>query len=87
MPKEIVDEGLTAKELKAGIDKEMEALQSFNTYTWVIPKEANDKGVKKVVWLTWVHKVKLDEKGRKFVKSRLALRGDMLEAGVSYNPD
>ena len=87
VPKAIVDEGLTAKDLKAGMDKEIEALKSFSTYTWVSPKEAAAKGVTKIVRLTWVHKVKLDEKGRKFVKSRLALRGDMLEAGVSYNPD
>jgi len=87
VPKAIMDEGLTAKELKAGMDKEIEALRSFNTYTWVGPTEAAANGVTKIVRLTWVHKVKLDEKGKKFVKSRLALRGDMLEAGVSYNPD
>ena len=87
VPKAIVDEGLTAKELKEGMDKEIEALKSFNTYSWVSPKEAKEKGVSKIVRLTWVHKVKLDDKGRKFIKSRLALRGDMLEPGVSYNPD
>ena len=86
VPKAIVEQGLSAKELKVGMDKEIEALKSFSTYTWVDPKEAKEKGVK-IVRLTWVHKVKLDDKGRKFIKSRLALRGDMLEPGVSYNPD
>ena len=37
--------------------------------------------------LTWVHKVKTDQDGRRFVKSRLSLRGDQLQPGISYNPE
>lgn len=87
VPKEIAEQGLTAGELLEGMKKELQSIDDFNTYSWVYPKEAQKAGVNKIVKLTWVHKVKLDEKGKKFVKSRLALRGDMLEPGVSYNPD
>jgi len=87
VPKDIIEVGLTAKDVLEGMKAELKALQSFNTYTWVPHKEASKAGVSKIVRLTWVHKVKLDENGKKFIKSRLALRGDMLEPGVSYNPD
>jgi len=87
VPKDIAGQGMSAKDVLKGMRKELESLKDFKTYTWVSPKTAQEAGVSKIVRLTWVHKVKLDDRARKFVKSRLALRGDMLEPGVSYNPD
>ena len=86
LPTDLVEEGMTLRDLQKGIDNELKALREFKTYEWVSADEVKKAGVKPV-GLLWVHKVKTDEKGYKFVKSRLSLRGDQLEPGISYNPE
>jgi len=86
LPVDLREEGMTIKDMQRGIDNELKALQQFNTFQWVSEKDIRKAGIKPV-GLLWVHKVKTDETGSKFVKSRLSLRGDQLVPGVSYNPD
>jgi len=86
LPTDLVEEGMSIKDLQKGIDTELKALREFNTYEWASAGELKRAGVKPV-GLLWVHKVKTDDKGVKFVKSRLSLRGDQLQPGISYNPE
>jgi len=86
LPTDLVEEGMTVKDLQKGMDSELRALREFNTFQWVSVDEVKKARVKPV-GLLWVHKVKTDESGNKFVKSRLSLRGDQLEPGISYNPE
>jgi len=86
LPIDLREEGMTMKDMQIGIDNELKALRQFDTFEWVSERDIRKAGVKPV-GLLWVHKVKTDENGIKFVKSRLSLRGDQLVPGISYNPD
>jgi len=86
LPVDLREEGMTIKDMQTGIDNELKALRQFDTFEWVSENDIRKAGIKPV-GLLWVHKVKTDENGIKFVKSRLSLRGDQLIPGISYNPD
>jgi len=86
LPTDLKEEGMSLQDLQKGIEAELKALRQFQTYEWVSAETLRRTGIKPV-GLLWVHKVKTDESGSKFVKSRLSLRGDQLVPGISYNPD